>query len=67
LILALILFSIFIDDLGEGAECTHSKFADDTKRGGVADTPEGGAAIQQDLHRLKSWVRRNMRFNQISC
>ena len=27
----------FINDLGDGAECIHRKFSDDTKLGGVAD------------------------------
>lgn len=37
-VLSPVLFSIFIDDLDDG-----SKFADGTKIGDVADTPEGCA------------------------
>jgi len=62
------LLSLLINDLHEELECTLSKFADDTKLGGVADTPEGCAAIQRDLDRLERWAERNlMKFNKGEC
>ena len=56
------------ESVSSARECTLRKFADDTKLGGVVDTPEGCAAIQCDLDRVESWAERNlMRFNTGKC
>ncbi|KAK4806182.1 hypothetical protein QYF61_001105, partial [Mycteria americana] len=67
--LTLIPGKILINDLDDEAEYILRKvFADGTKLGGVADRPEGGAAIQRDLDRLEKWADGNlMKFNKGKC
>ena len=63
-----ISISIFINDLDEGIVPTLSKYANDTKLVGMADTAEVCAAIQQDLNRLENWATINqMRLSRIKC
>ena len=44
-----VLFNIFINDLDEAIESILIKFVDDTKLGGVANTPEERTTTQGDL------------------
>lgn len=43
------LFNIFTNSLENGIESTLTKFVDDTKQGGEADTLEERATVQRDL------------------
>ncbi|KAJ7396608.1 D-tyrosyl-tRNA(Tyr) deacylase 1 [Pitangus sulphuratus] len=47
-----LLFNIFID-LDAGAECTISRFADDTKLGSALDSLVGQEALRKDLNSLE--------------
>ncbi|PKU48790.1 pol- hypothetical protein [Limosa lapponica baueri] len=64
----LALFNIFTVDMDSGIECTHSKFADNTKLSGVVDTLKGREAIQRDLDRLERWACAKLKeFNKAMC
>ena len=56
MILGLTLVNIFSNGLDNGMNCTLSIFADDTKLGGVDDTPDGCMTIQRHLERLEKWA-----------
>jgi len=47
------LFTIYINDLEEGTECTVAKCADDTKVRGKADCKEGINNLQRYVDRLR--------------
>jgi len=67
-VLGLVLFHMFVGDMGSGTECTLSKFVDDTKLCGVVDPLEGRDAIQGDLDRLERWACMNrMKSNKAKC
>ncbi|KAK4824555.1 hypothetical protein QYF61_016159 [Mycteria americana] len=46
-------FNILVSDLDDGTACTLSKFVDNTKLGGMANTSDGCTATQKDVHRLQ--------------
>ena len=48
-VLGTVLFSIFINDINSGIECTLSKFVDDSKLCGAFVMPEGQDAILKGM------------------
>jgi hypothetical protein len=69
-VLGPILFLIFINDLDMAAELITilKKFADDTKLGQTASTPEEREQLQQALDNLCEWAKRwGMEFNVKKC
>ena len=53
-----LLFMIYINDLEENITGLNSKFADDTKVSGIADSNEDRQRIQKDIDRLGTWAER---------
>ena len=64
----LVLFNIFVGNMGSGIECTHSKFTDIIKLCDAVDMLERSDAIQRDLDRLERWAHANlMKLNKAKC
>ncbi|KAK4806367.1 hypothetical protein QYF61_016227 [Mycteria americana] len=62
------LVGLASNGLDDGAECTLSKLADDSRLGGVALGPGGRAAVPRDLGRLERWAGRDlMQFSKGKC
>ncbi|KAJ7411880.1 RNA-directed DNA polymerase from mobile element jockey-like protein [Willisornis vidua] len=67
-ILGLVLFNIFISDLDAGLEGILSKFAEETKLGGVVDSLEGRKFLHRDFNKIEGWAITNHRkFNKRKC
>eukprot|EP00061_Rhincodon_typus_P015499 g43209.t1 len=67
-VLGPLLLVIYRNDLEENVAGLVSKFVDDTKIGGVADSEEDSQRIQQDIYQLEAWAEKwQMEFNPDKC
>ena len=67
-VLGPLLFLIYINDLDNGLKSTVSKFADDTKLCGIANSHSNQLDIQEDLNILEQWSEKwLMKFNPSKC
>ena len=67
-VLGPLLFLIYINDIDQGVKGLISKFADDTKLGGVIRTSSDMLDLQADLDILSEWSERwQMKFNTDKC
>ena len=67
-VLGPLLFVIYINDLDENMGGMVSKFADDTKIGGIVDNEEGYLGLQWNLDQLGQWADEwQMEFNLDKC
>eukprot|EP00061_Rhincodon_typus_P010066 g34065.t1 len=67
-VLGPLLFVIYINDLDLNIEDMVSKFADDTKIGGVVDSQEGYLREQRDFDQMGWWAEEwQMEFNLDKC
>jgi hypothetical protein len=65
-VLGPLLFLIYVNDMDVKIKGLISKFADDTKIGGVLE--KGGVQLQEDLDTLCKWAEKwQMRFNEDKC
>ena len=53
-------YMYFINDLFDGAECTHRKYSGDEVLEGMIGKPGDCAAIQRHLDNLENWASRRL-------
>ena len=67
-VLGPLLFVVYINDIDHGLKSTVSKFADDTKLCGIANSHADQLDIQEDLDKLAQWSEKwLMKFNPSKC